>query len=467
MMPMLDTRAAEANAVAFKEVGKAIQSMGRDGMEIAGRIQAMDDAKKESDLFIAFNEQASQFANSLLTRQDVDEWIPEWKGQIEAFQQQANEAGLSPAAKARMSIRLAEWATARSIEFEKTAALRKIEAAKGSMMLLGSHSAARGDRAGVEQAKALAREAGLQQHELDAFSLQLERELNKHDISESIMENPMEAEKDLRDPNWLDRNPWATKADQARLLEMAREVQQGNRAAEIDTIKQALDAGVLQQRDIESATWLTPLDRKQLTLALQKTDPPSSEIHSQAWDILFKQREAFADPKVSDEEYAKMWNDNRTKIQSLVPSKYQGDINSELHYRSPANRKAVRTNPPGYTDEREIVTLGYQKINRALKGGVFGNIGAEASRAERESAYDKEARLRFQYRQMISTLRDISLPEAQKIAEELISGDVSASAPPLTTPLFDYAEGMVLPPMNSDELDAFTPNDLDSFLNGD
>lgn len=471
MAPMLDTNAAEAGARALQQVGGAIAAMGKDGMELAGRLQAMDDTKKESDLFLQFNEQAAQFSNSLLTRQDIDQWIPDWKQQVQGFKQQVNDAGLSPAAKARMELRLAEWSTSRSIQFEKLAALQKIEGAKGSLMNLGSHAAARGDRDGVNMAIGMAKEAGLRPDEVERLALSWEQQMQRSDMAEAIRENPVEWEQKLSDPKWIESQPWATEADRVRGLELARGAQQANRSAEIDMLKQALDAGVLQQADIEATTWLSDLDRKQWTQALQKTDPPSSETHSKAWDILFKQRDAFADPKVSDEEYAKMWNDNRTAIQALVPSKYQGDINSELHYRSPANRKAVRSNPPGYEDSREIVTNGYSKINRALKAGVFGSISEGATRAEKEAAYDKEARLKFQYRQIISANPNISIGEAQKIADDLISGEVAASAPPIMDTFFDGSEGMLLPMLlppidQSDGLDQFAPSDLDSFLDG-
>jgi hypothetical protein len=462
--------AAGAPWAAMAGVGGDISQLGDKAMDFLVKQQRVKNVQMANEMEMAAAEMFGQFENEMRTNPNPDQWTGQWSQRLEDFQKQFVPDNLAPEQKAMIGERYSNFATRTTLQVAEMATVTGIGQARLTGENRRNQAIRLGDYdAGLESLE-MDKEAGLLSlPEFEAKLAEFDRQFETESVNGLVEEDPMVTLSELQEKN--EDGTWKNFTglephDRKRAISQAEAQIQEYRQQEMDLLDLALDSGTLQPKDIEAANYLSETDRKRWAQALEASDPPSSEVHSQAWDILFENRERFADPSLTDAEYAKQWNDMRSKMASLIPKQYAGDINQELSYRSPANRKAVRSNPPGYNDPQELKTMGYNQLKRARDAGMFGDISEEADKKTREEAYWKEARYRLDVSKFLKQNRDATAEQIEEFTDKLITGDRGAKAINLMKPALpgygmqSGATDILLPPMDGD-LDA----ELDAFLN--
>lgn len=446
--PTPSISAAAAPGKAAGAIGDALQSVGETGLRIAEQMRETKEAGIMSAWRSNADERANEFSNSLMSRQDPENWTEEWAAMREEIGAGLDGLGLSPVAKQRARLEFDDWASGMGNRFSTQAAVRQVSEGKARWSNAVNYYASRGDDDGMR--REIERGKGfIPESELEEVAREADRIRNRADVSRRVAEAPAAALEEIESEGFLDQQPGMTEADRVRLADEARRGIEDNRRAQMDVIELAIEQGTLHPRDIEAATYLTEQDRARAVMAMQNIDPPNNETHGKAWELLWDAREAFADRTISDADYAKKWNETRAEVLGMVPPRYAGDIKAELQYRSPANRAAVRINPPGYNDPQELKAMGYAQLTRARKAGLFGDVSDSAPPAEKEKAYRQEARHRTAFSAWLRANPEASAEEVEAAADQLITGDLATTA---ATELRAYVPGSgraMLPPVRS------------------
>lgn len=399
-MPLADVRGAGRPMQAAGQVVSGALDFAGD---LALKLKRQQEAGEIATYFANMNEEAAQFSADLLTRHDPENWLDDYKTKSREWQGKIGEQKWLPGTKARVMEDFTRWNSSQTANLAKQMAVRVLEEGRARTSNALRYFGQTNDVEGYERTAQEGRSAGFYgEAEYDRLMMEGDRLFKINEIEGLNESDPTTVKERLTAKN--KDGTWAYDTeleigDRKRLINQAEQSEQDLRREEMDSLELALDSGQLRERDIEAAKYLTPNDRKRWHQALEASDPPSSEVHSEAWDILFENREAFADPSISDVEYAKRWNETRAKVAAIVPKQYSGDINQELSYRSPANRKAVRSNPRGYNDPQELKSMGFSQVQRALKAGELGDLDDEGSPSE--EAHRKAGILRMRVSQWV------------------------------------------------------------------
>lgn len=248
----------------------------------------------------------------------------------------------------------------------------------------------------------------------DALTTDFQQSAAEANYLSLIQQEPQGALLDLQTEDFTTRNPTILPSAIPNLQRYAQGLIQDRRAQEIDIIDTAILQGQFKPQDLEAAEYLTPKDRAQI-LAQQnrKTGPPPTPLHSAAWDKMFALRDQFADPSVSDEEYAAAWNDTRLEIYTHIPDDYRGDFTQEFSYRSPANRKGGK--PVNPSPDKDIKSNAQQRLKRAFDSGLFGE-------KDSDKAFDHFQKLNIHLNNWMDANPDKPWPEVQTYTQTLISG---------------------------------------------
>lgn len=266
-----------------------------------------------------------------------------------------------------------------------------------------------------------AAEAGIQRKRSDQLDL----------IEAALIEDKLE-------PDDLEAADYLTPKDRAHI---ADSLAKQRRASEISAIDTAILEDTLKPADLEAAQYLTPHDLARAKHALALRQAPDTSGHSQAWDALFKLREAYHNPALTDTQYAAVWNSARSYTLSLLPKGYQGDIAQELSYRSPANRDAGKKNGRQKPDveEADKRTLATARVKATYDQGLFGDVTDPKSPSAR-LAYTRFEDARLEVNRFIRANPDAPYQQirdhiAQTVAATLADGKPLIRVPAAPAPV--------------------------------
>lgn len=206
------------------------------------------------------------------------------------------------------------------------------------------------------------------------------------------------------------------------------------RAGELAAIDTAILEDTLSPRDLEAAEFITPTDRARAKHALLLRQVPDTSGHSAAWDALFKLREAYHNPALSDVQYATLWNSTRTYTLSKVPKGFQGDISQELSYRSPANRDSTKAgNKIPDVDASDNRLLATARIKATYDQGLFGDISDPKSTAAR-LAYTRFEDTRLEMNRFIRDHPAATFPEIREHIGKTVANTLADGKPLIRVP---------------------------------
>ena len=211
-------------------------------------------------------------------------------------------------------------------------------------------------------------------------------------LEKEIEINPLLAKQRLEAGDFLDRSPDVTEQERRRALLMAGASIEKKRGEEFQELRAALDQKKLEPEHIQAARYLTDKDRASLKKSWQAVTPPSHESVYKAWKLIDKLRESYDDPVTGNAEYHLLFNDTHTHILNLIPVAWQGEIPEVLATMTAGDRtQGVRRASP--SNGNDLLALGRASVEKALLGGVFGEVSPSAPTHVREIAHGRARKI--------------------------------------------------------------------------
>jgi hypothetical protein len=422
--PLANPQIAAATAKAHAMLGETIARIGERGMQFAEQIRKIDERTKITEFFHAADMQAAEFSQGLMTRNDTEKWGADFRKKVSKMTDDLRKLDLSPAALAEAEGKFLEWSGRRTIQFETQAAAKTVEVGKARAVNAANYYFERGQIEEGRQVLSDGGEAGLfNPAEIEEGQRRGDEIAADKNLAEDLKQDPRGTLARLESGEFLDSTPGADLDMVERGKRKAHAVMQDYRSLELDALEAKLGQGNLKPRDIKAASYLTERDRVALTNSLASLDPPSTEDHAAAWDVLSKLRDARNNPAVSAEKFRELWNDARGDVLQKVAPQWQGDLKKELSYLSPAGRSPDGEAPNTGYERTDLEALGRDVAFRARDAGFFGNLADDATPAEREKAYRKAEDIRLEVKRWISTQKEITPAQVREYTDSLISGD--------------------------------------------
>lgn len=464
--PGVSARAIGAGAVALGDVATAIAGVSDQFHATAVRIQRVENARKLSEKRNELSQAYAQHQIDLQTDPDpvsrmqkTRAFLSNAKGGIESDE-------LPPELRQNLAVYYDDFASKALINQGADSANLSMQRAKLAFQNEITNANQTLDRTKLETALATAQDAGvILPEETDPFIRDFERSVASTELDLAIQEEPGLVLEDMQREDFFTRFPGLNPTDMPRIQSAARSSIQRKRSEEMDLIEAALIEGKLTPEDLEGASFLTPKDIAQVKSAMADARPPDTSKHSAAWDHLFKLREDFKNPAVSDEQYAERWNETRSSIFGLLPPAFQGDLKQELSYRSPANRRIGEVEERPDAQARDFGTLMTARIKKAFDDGLLGDVTDPAS-ATAKKAYTRMEDARAEVIRYIRQNPQATFPEIREFTTRALGGtlddgDTDAplipSAPPAVS--FDTRLNSVLglPGGTAESSDALLP----------
>lgn len=452
--PAMSAQAAAAPAQALGHVAESIASVSGHFYDHAVKIQRMENARQISE---ARNSLATAYAQHQIDLQsDLDPASRMEKTRaFIAGAQQFIPADAPPEVQDQLGEFLSDWSTKAEIsqaEDSSRLAIRRSKAAFKNEIDTAEETM---DRDKLSAAIDNAVAGGLiYPEEGEPIVRNFDRKKSLAQIDEAIREEPSLVAADVEKEDFLTRFPSLHESDLKRIRSATKTSIQYKRAEELDLIQEALNNGTLNPDDLKEAKYLTPKDIAAVNKAIAKSAPPSIADHTQAQDILFTLRDDYKNPSVSDQDYAKKWNNARVKVMQMFPSGLPGDISQELSYRSWANRSAEKQVPDHEKKPEarntEYKSLINQRIKKAYDDGLLGDIKDPKSK-DASQAFSRLEDAKIAVSEWMARNPQASYPEIREAAQKILGTTLTDSAPLITLPAipppvtFDTRAAAILP----------------------
>lgn len=427
-MPGVSASAIGAQAAGIGDLGKALMGVSDQFTETALRLQKVANARVISEKRFALAESYAEHQNELQKDPDPVSRMEKTRAFLQQAKSMVDGEDMPEAVRMELGNHFENFASNAVIRQSEDSARLEVSRAKAAFQNEITAATRNQDRAGLEMALDTAEAAGvLLPEEKEPFIAEFERSVTGTAFDMALEEMPEEVLKDIERPDFTSRFPGMTPEDVPRLRSAARANMQRKRGEEMDIIEAALLNGQLTEKDLAAAQYLTPEDRARAKAALSDTQPPDTSKHSQAWDALFKLREDFKNPAVTDEQYAEKWNETRSGILGLLPPAFQGDLKQELSYRSPANRLQGQPDVRADATAKDYGTLAKARIMRAFKDGLLGDVSDPKS-ASAQKAFSRQEDAWVAVMQFMKDKPNSSWPDIRNHIDGLVSGAVAATA---------------------------------------
>jgi len=364
-------------------------------MRIAEQIQDTEDAGKISAWRANADQKASEFSDSLLSRQDPDKWGEDWKSIREGLGQDLNNLGLSPRAKERAQRDFDMWASDRTSHFSTQSAVRKVSESKARIGGTWRYYAERGDRAGMEATKQDAIASGVfPQSQVEEMTRESDRIAAIGEVRRTIESSPLDAGARI-----TEAGANLTIEDQDRL----------NRMAEIQTQtfqRKALQdiSGKIERREfateedlkraLDGNRYIEPGLHDEVVFNFQQSQPLDAETKFALTDQLNDLHDDFKAGKLTMDQY-RMEHDRISQVvYSLGARDGSGALRQRTHALDPAAWNGDNLKEGRAEAKRRTI----QQVGKLYhENGAFGEVDKEAMPAERA----KQAQDAFQRRERV------------------------------------------------------------------
>jgi hypothetical protein len=435
--PQMRPAVAAAPAAALGSLAQSLADVSDQFHGTALRIQKLENARAVSEARQGLARDYAQHQLDLQTDPDPASRIQKTAAFLSGYKGRMDAPELPPAVREELLGHFDAFATEATIRQAQDSASLAAKLGEIAFKNEAAEALRARDPAALDAALATAMDSGLMlPGEDEPFRQEFARTQTLDLMQSAIAEEPRGLLADLAKDDFLTRFPALAPEDVPRLQQAAEQAVQDKRSEQLDLIDEAFNAGKLEVDDVEAADYLTPKDVSRIKRALLATQPPDVSKHSAAWDELFKLRDAANNPAISNPQYAELWNNTRTKVLSLLPPDFQGDINQELSYRSPANRNAGTKPTASLTPkamQTEYKSLATQRLKKAYDEGLLGDIQDPKS-ASAKHAYTRFEDARVAVGKFIDAHPDATYPEIRDHLSSVLSGVVADGKPLISLP---------------------------------
>jgi hypothetical protein len=398
----------------INQIANAIGQVSGAFVKISHDIARADNARKKSEFRQTLGKNYADLQIQLQTITDPQERLTRTNDFLASQRAAVDNPDFPPVLVEELRTYYDDFATTAQIRAAQDAAQLTFKRSQMALQNEIDGAVQTGDAAGLETVIDTGVEGGLIfPEEADDIRTRFQRQQAERNMIDLIEAEPTGALIDLDTDDFLARNPNILPTSIPQLKNHAKRIIEERRREELDAIDTAILNGTYDAEDVEAAQYLTPSDRARIIAGQKQEGPPQTKTHSAAWDLMFKLRDEFTDPSLSDEEYAKRWNDTRIEIFSAIPEQFRGDFTQEFSYRSPANRKGGK--PVNASPDADIKSNAQQRIKRAFDSGLFGEKNSP-------KAFDQFQKLNIHLNQWLAANPDKPWPEVQYYTQTLISG---------------------------------------------
>jgi hypothetical protein len=402
-MPRMDG-AGQAVGRATEQLGAAIGQQADTLFKYAGKLRQAKDAAGMSAFLTEMDAKATDFENGLITSQDPAGWVDRWNSDTQSWGQGIDGVDISPEAKAQLRIQFNEWKGAKTDRLSTTAALKTVETTKGIIENNLNYYRKRNDRIGYNRTRNEAEGTGLYPPDrIQQIDMIGEESFFENDQTEKISADPKKALEEFKDPDFVEKNPWATEDMQNKLTLQAEQAVSERRKAQMDLLDDRFESGAR---------------------ALKQSEPPTSETQAGVWRSLYSLRDLRDNPGVTNEQYLEAYNEARADALGRIAPNFQGDIKKELNYLSPAGRDPQDPTIDRAAGVDELATMSRRNIDMARDQNTFGNVDEDADPKVKAQAYRKAELLGIQMKRFIKNNPKATEFEVLDETDRLISEGV-------------------------------------------
>jgi hypothetical protein len=352
---------AMAAGRATEGLGKAVSGVAEQQFSVLEKVRQVKEAGAMNAFMANLDEEAGRFAIELAQRHDTDNWPGDWKERVDDMRERAKGLGLSPEAMAKLDNQFTSWSSQRAISFETQAATKALGMARMQSNTALEHAMARNDEEAVRRVL----DSGIYNPaEEDKILMELQRRSAVFDYERRIDADPLQAERDLRSPEFLEGNPALTAQDAENLARRAE--QRANRFRD-DFANDIIISGEIPSEEdlaeMEKKGLISKITHAQWLLKLRgasegAADPaPDSALYNEIFSRIVQY-----DPQ--DDENLKLKADLRHLISGVdLPAEHKKALNEKLEKRISEAGQPMSEYESRYS----------KKIEADFRRGDFGN----------------------------------------------------------------------------------------------
>jgi GH24 family phage-related lysozyme (muramidase) len=380
--PTPSIAAVTAPGKALGEFGEVLSSLGDKGLKIAEQIRETREADAMSTWRTNADERASKFSDSLLTRQDPDQWLEDWNPISDEIGGQIDKMNLSPSGKARAKREFDEWAADKRAHFSTQSTVRSVNESKTRWSNNIHYYAARGDAASARRELERGRNlVPASQYE------ELEREITRSasfaEVKKAIDDNPLDA------PARIAAAGEDLTMEDRRQLTQAGEIAVQTRQK--DSL-QTLSARIARKefpgeedlkRALQDNPYIEPGLHDEVIFHYQQSQPVDAETRYALTDQLNDLHDDYRNGKLSMDHYRAAHDEIAQVIYAMGARDGAGGLRQRVHLLDPAtwNGEGPRETPEqARLRDVERLSAVYQKA------GAYGSIGKEENLEPHERA---------------------------------------------------------------------------------
>jgi hypothetical protein len=190
--------AAAAPYAAAKNLGKDLQGLGEQGMDLLVKHKRVANLKEANDMELAANEMFADFQNQSATDQDPASRVTRYQKQLEAFKGQYLTDKLAPEQQALMGQRFAEFSSHSTISVAKGALMDNLREYKTSLNNVITQSVRLRTPETAKRALGEARDSGnISPAEHDEQVMSLDNKIELDDVERAAKASPLATMHDL------------------------------------------------------------------------------------------------------------------------------------------------------------------------------------------------------------------------------------------------------------------------------
>jgi hypothetical protein len=220
--PTPSIAAVTAPGKALGQFGEVLAGLGEKGFQIATQIRESDEKGKLSTWRARSAERMATFSDSLLQRQDFQNWEADTEKELKEIGAEIDGMKLSPVAEASAKEYFTAWASEKRIALGSQVASRTVSEGRLRTGQAAAYHAARGE---ITEAHDLINNGPYTAGEKPPMLREASRQGQLFQYGRRISERPREAASQIKDPSFLTKHPDLTAADHSDLATQAHQEQ--------------------------------------------------------------------------------------------------------------------------------------------------------------------------------------------------------------------------------------------------
>lgn len=397
--PSAPTRSIGSAGQEFLAAGAVTREVAAAAQDVALRLKKQKEAGEIATFFANIEEEAANFSNGLMTRQDPENWVSDYRELSRGWQGRINEQKWLPGTKAAVLEQFTGWNARKTTSLAQTSARRVYEEGRARIANTLEYAASRGNRELYNSAVEQGAEAGFfGPAEREKLAMEGERKFQVYEVRDFIETDAAAALDALKADDAASRFDQLGVEDIDRLATQAERELERNRAEQSRGIIDAIDSGrIATKEDLARALEATDLDERQAKDHLENfanSQPIEREERFEITDALNELHDRYQAGEIDVDQYRVEHDKLAQRVYSYGQRDGAGALRSRVYALDPAKWSADGGRRMDETEDsalrREVERIGKTYADEK----VFGAVDETAKPMERAKQRREAARLR-------------------------------------------------------------------------